>query len=55
MSQIALPLTTRRADDAVAAVFFNYPESMGSRSVGDATSYAQTLRLTGEGPARRIR
>ncbi|MFH8249054.1 beta-xylosidase [Microbacterium sp. B2969] len=48
-------IITRTADDAVSAVFFNYPESMGSRSVGDATSYAQTLRLAGEGPARRIR
>jgi len=46
---------TRTAEHAVAAVFFNYPESMGSRSVGDANSYAQTLRLADEGPARRVR
>ena len=45
---------TRTTDDAVAAVFFNYPESMGSRSVGGADSYSQTLRLASEGPARRI-
>lgn len=45
---------TRTPDDAVAAVFFNYPDSMGSRSVGDAHSHAETLRLAHEGPARRI-
>ena len=45
---------TRTSDDAVAAVFFNYPESMGSASVGAATKYAQTRRLADEGPARRI-
>nr|WP_205835218.1 beta-xylosidase [Microbacterium sp. CFH 90308] len=47
-------IITRTTDDAIAALFFNYPDSMGSRSVGDATSYAQTRRLAGEGPARRI-
>lgn len=47
-------IITRTTDDAIAAVFFNYPDSMGSRSVGDATSYVQTRRLAGEGPARRI-
>jgi len=45
---------TRTADDAVAAVFFNYPDSMGMRSVGGATSYAEARRHQGEGPARRI-
>ena len=45
---------TRTTDDAIAAVFFNYPDSMGSRSVGDAHSHVQTLRLAGEGPDRRI-
>lgn len=47
-------IITRTADDAVAAVFFNYPDSMAARSVGTANSYAQTRRLAGEGPARRI-
>jgi len=47
-------IITRTAEDAVAAVFFNYPESMGTRSVGGATRYAQTHRLAGEGPTRRI-
>ncbi|HEX5331146.1 MAG TPA: beta-xylosidase [Cellulomonas sp.] len=45
---------TRTADDAVAAVFFNYPDSMGTRSVGSANSYADARRHAGEGPARRI-
>ena len=45
---------TRTPDDAISAVFFNYPESMGSASVGAATKYAQTRRLADEGPARRI-
>ena len=45
---------TRTADDAVAAVFFNYPESMGTTSVGSANSYAEARRHAGEGPARRI-
>lgn len=45
---------TRRADDAVAGVFFNYPDSMGARSVGSATSYADARRHAGEGPARRV-
>jgi xylan 1,4-beta-xylosidase len=45
---------TRTADDAVAAVFFNYPESMGAKSVGSADSYTDARRHAGEGPARRI-
>jgi xylan 1,4-beta-xylosidase len=45
---------TRRADHAVAGVFFNYPDSMGPRSVGSAGSYADARRHAGEGPARRI-
>lgn len=47
-------VVTRTADDAVAAVFFNYPDSMGTRSVGSANSYADARRHAGEGPARRI-
>ncbi|MDT0164904.1 beta-xylosidase [Actinotalea sp. AC32] len=45
---------TRTDDDAVAAVFLNYPDSMGTRSVGGATSYADARRHADEGPARRI-
>lgn len=47
-------VVSRKGDDAIAAVFFNYPDSMGSRSVGSATCYAQTKHLAEEGPARRI-
>lgn len=58
-SRIALQtdhgIITRTGERAVAAVFFNYPDSMGSRSVGGANSYAQTLHLAQEGPARSIR
>ncbi|WP_342001398.1 beta-xylosidase [Microbacterium sp. LWH7-1.2] len=47
-------IITRTSEDAVAAVFFNYPDSMGSRSIGGATRYVQTHRLAGEGPDRHI-
>jgi xylan 1,4-beta-xylosidase len=47
-------VVTRTAEDAVAAVFFNYPESMGTRSVGSASSYVEARRLAAEGPARRV-
>lgn len=47
-------ILTRTSDEAIAAVFFNYPESMGSRSVGAATRYAHTQQLKDEGPERRI-
>lgn len=45
---------TRAGDDAIAAVFFNYPESMGQRSVGSANSHTDATRLAAEGPERRI-
>jgi xylan 1,4-beta-xylosidase len=48
-------ILTRTTDDAIAGVFFNYPDSLGDASVGAASSYRQTLRLAAEGPARRIR
>jgi xylan 1,4-beta-xylosidase len=47
-------ILTRTDDDRLAAVFFNYPESMGSRSVGAADSYSAAAVLAGEGPSRRI-
>ena len=47
-------IISRTDDDRVAAVFFNYPESMGARSVGDAGSLEQALLLSDEGPQRRI-
>lgn len=45
---------TRASDTAMAALFFNYPDSMESRSVGSADNHADTHRLSNEGPARRI-
>lgn len=47
-------IITLTHDDAVAALFFNYPESMGGRSVGGANSHPLTHRLDAEGPPRRI-
>lgn len=47
-------IVTRTSDDSVAALFFNYPDSMSARSVGSANSYAQTRHLADEGPDRRI-
>lgn len=41
-----------KVDGGVAAVLFNYPDTMGVRSVGSANSYADARRLHGEGPAR---
>jgi len=43
-----------RSGDEIAAVLFNYPDSMGSRSVGDAVSHTRAMRHADEGPARRI-
>jgi len=45
---------TRTDDGGLAALFFNYPDSMGSRSVGSATSHTDAARLAVEGPERRI-
>ncbi|MCG6568523.1 beta-xylosidase [Tessaracoccus sp. ZS01] len=43
-----------QTDGGVAAVFFNYPDSMGAKSVGGANSYSEARRHCGEGPDRRI-
>jgi xylan 1,4-beta-xylosidase len=48
-------IITRTLRDTIAAVFFNYPESMGSRSIGDASSHDEARALSAEGPERRIR
>lgn len=40
---------------ALSAVFFNYPDDMGTHSVGSETSYEATRVLAGQGPSRRIR
>ncbi|RRS01250.1 GH39 family glycosyl hydrolase [Glycomyces terrestris] len=40
---------------AVSALFCNYPEEMGTASVGSADSYEATRHLAGKGPNRRVR
>ncbi|MFU8947885.1 GH39 family glycosyl hydrolase [Mycetocola zhadangensis] len=45
---------TRTAENSVAGLFFNYPDSMGVKSVGSANSHTETRRLADEGPERRI-
>ncbi len=47
-------IITRTESDGIAALFFNYPDSMAARSVGTANSHAQTQHLADEGPARLI-
>jgi xylan 1,4-beta-xylosidase len=47
-------MITRTADDSIAAVFFNYPDTMGTRSVGTANTYADARKLGSEGPSRRV-
>lgn len=54
LAQTEHGILTATTDGGVAGVFFNYPDSMGDRSVGSATSYAATRELRDEGPARRI-
>ena len=39
----------------MSAVFFNYPDEMGCRTVGSANSYEATRTLRGARPSRRIR
>lgn len=38
----------------VAAVFFNYPDDMGTQAIGSQDTYAATRRLAQRGPARRV-
>jgi len=40
---------------AVSAVFFNYPDDMGGKSIGSADSYAATRHLREKGPNRTVR
>lgn len=40
---------------AVSAVFFNYPDGMGTKAVGSQSSYRATRALAEVGPNRRIR
>lgn len=48
-------ITRAAATGALSAVFFNYPEDMGTRGVGSETTYAATRKLAYIGPNRRIR
>jgi xylan 1,4-beta-xylosidase len=48
-------VTRDSATDALSAVFFNYPDDMGTRPVGSATEYQATRVLAAVGPSRRIR
>ncbi|MBO3734324.1 GH39 family glycosyl hydrolase [Glycomyces niveus] len=40
---------------AVSAVFFNYPDDMGGKSIGSSDSYEATRHLREQGPNRRVR
>lgn len=48
-------VTRSSVDGAVAALFCNYPDGMGSSGVGSAQTYTETRRLAEVGPSRRIR
>ncbi len=48
-------VTCDGAVSAVSAVFFNYPEDMGTKAVGSANSYEEARALAQAGPSRRIR
>ena len=48
-------VTRDSGTSAVSAVFFNYPDDMGLRSIGSANSYEETRHLAEKGPSRTIR
>lgn len=48
-------VTQHSGSGDVAAVLLNYPDGMGTRGIGSATSYAATRELAHEGPSRRVR
>lgn len=48
-------ITRHSADGHLAALFLNYPQSMGTTAVGSALTYADTRHMAHAGPARRIR
>lgn len=48
-------LTRDSRTSAVSAVFFNYPDDMGTKTIGSADSYEATRALADLGPSRRIR
>ncbi|GEL99973.1 GH39 family glycosyl hydrolase [Cellulomonas terrae] len=47
-------LTRRSRDGALAAVFLNYPDDMGTRAIGSETTYEATRRLKDVGPTRTV-
>jgi xylan 1,4-beta-xylosidase len=48
-------ITRDSGTGAVSAVFFNYPDDMGTRPIGSAEAYEATRDLAGVGPNRRVR
>ncbi|GAB4000566.1 hypothetical protein GCM10029992_32870 [Glycomyces albus] len=48
-------LTRDSQTSTVSAVFFNYPDDMGTKAIGSADSYEATRALADLGPSRRIR
>ncbi|WP_315095604.1 GH39 family glycosyl hydrolase [uncultured Cellulomonas sp.] len=48
-------ITQHSGSGDVAAVFFNYPDDMGTQGIGSAIAYAETRRLADCGPSRRVR
>lgn len=47
-------ITRHSRDGALAAVFLNYPDDMGTRSVGSQITYAATRPLKDLGPSRTV-
>jgi len=43
------------ATGALSAVFYNYPDDMGTRGVGSESTYEATRKLAYIGPSRRVR
>ncbi|MBO1752116.1 beta-xylosidase [Actinotalea sp. BY-33] len=47
-------ITRSSSDGRLTALFFNYPQGMGTRGVGSQRSYAETRHLAEVGPALRV-
>ncbi|WP_129336555.1 GH39 family glycosyl hydrolase [Cellulomonas endophytica] len=48
-------ITRSSADGSLSALFYNYPQDMGTRGIGSANRYDETRHLAEVGPARRVR
>ncbi len=48
-------ITRDSGTGVVSAVFFNYPDEMGTRPIGSAEAYEATRDLADVGPSRRVR